>query len=598
MKLTYRPEIDGLRALAVITVVLFHAKAPGFDNGYLGVDIFFVISGYLITSIIVSEHASNNFSYGRFVMRRVRRILPALVVVMLASIPFAYWLLLPDPLENFGQSLVATIFSANNILLWLTSGYWDLTSDFKPLLHTWSLGVEEQFYIFYPLLLVLILRLRLRACYVLLAFLIVLSFVLMVRIIDDDPSSAFYLLHYRAWQLLIGAMAGLLRTRSGLIPKPALSALGLALILAALFPAELPIAAALAMATCGTAAYLLWASSDSLVTWVFTRRSVVFVGLISYSFYLWHQPVFAFMRVAFFEPPSHGEFALGILLAFGLAVLSWRYVEVPFRSSHNTGSGSLLAFVGAGLAVSVTAGLTFHFTSGFPHRLQYSEDVGKVGMSVAYNERIYRLLPRNLPEGAKKPVVLVAGNSFARDFSNVLLEAGLGDALILLYRDDLAVCPSEWTDEEKLLVASLDTLIYASGNYASDCLEDIIPRAAALGLPVYFGGKKHFGSNLNPLLHLTPLERTAIRLRVPKGVRSSNNNQVSRIGDRYINIMAILSEDGGRSIRVTNDDGVLLTTDRVHFSEAGAIFLAERLPVLFPEIFVLAYHDGSAEGRD
>lgn len=153
MSLAYCPEIDGFRALAVGVVVLFHAWFPGFSHGFVGVDIFVVISGFLITSIIAREQAGAGFSYGDFVLSRVRRILPALVVVMLACLPFAWGLMLPDPLENFGQSLIATTFSANNILLWLTTGYWDLGSDYKPLLHTWSLGVEEQFYIFYPFLL-------------------------------------------------------------------------------------------------------------------------------------------------------------------------------------------------------------------------------------------------------------------------------------------------------------------------------------------------------------------------------------------------------------------------------------------------------------
>lgn len=150
--MNYRPEIDGLRALAVLPVMLFHAGIQGFHGGHFGVDVFFVISGYLITSIIYSEQRAGTFSLFAFYERRARRILPALYAVMLVCLPIACLLMLPDELENFGESLVATTLFSNNILLWLTSGYWALEVEFKPLLHTWSLGIEEQYYLLFPLL--------------------------------------------------------------------------------------------------------------------------------------------------------------------------------------------------------------------------------------------------------------------------------------------------------------------------------------------------------------------------------------------------------------------------------------------------------------
>lgn len=592
MSLSYRPEIDGFRALAVTTVVLFHAKFPGFENGFVGVDIFFVISGFLITSIIAREQTGEGFSYGRFVMRRVRRILPALVVVMLACIPLAWWLMLPDPLENFGQSLVATTLSANNILLWLTTGYWDLSSDFKPLLHTWSLGVEEQFYIFYPFLLVLALRLRFRACLVLLGALALLSFVLMVRALQTDPAAGFYLLHYRAWQLLIGGIAGLLFLRARWGGRPALAAAGLALILLSLIPLGLPMPVVLGLATLGTALYLLFARAEGLVTWVFTRPPVIFVGLVSYSFYLWHQPVFAFLRVAFFETPGQMAFGLAIALAFGLSVLSWHFIEAPFRSARRIGSGGLWAFVGGGMAVAVAAGMGFHLANGLPHRLGSVAKAEAAGMSIAYNERIHRLLPRDIPADAgDRPVVLIAGNSFARDFANVLLEADLGGDLMLLYRDDLPLCSVDWSTEERALVETLDMLIFASGAYGKACGKETVEVAREGDLPVFFGGPKHFGQNLNPLMRRTSEQRSAIRLQVDEAIRALNDSQAAWFGPHYIDILSVLSQDGGATVRVTNEAGVLLTTDRVHFSQAGAVFTAGWLQGLFPDIFVLAEQD-------
>lgn len=592
MSLSHRPEIDGFRALAVTTVVLFHARFPGFENGFVGVDIFFVISGFLITSIIAREQAGAGFAYGRFVMRRVRRILPALVVVMLACIPFAWWLMLPDPLENFGQSLVSTTLSANNILLWLTTGYWDLTSDFKPMLHTWSLGVEEQFYIFYPFLLVLALRLRFRACLALLGAMALLSLVLMVRALQTDPAAAFYLLHYRAWQLLIGGIAGLLFLRARWGGRPALAAAGLALILLSLVPLDLPMPMVLGLATLGTALYLLFARAEGPVTWLFTRRPVIFVGLVSYSFYLWHQPVFAFLRVAFFETPGPVAFGLAIALAFGLSVLSWHFIETPFRSARRIGSGGLWAFVGGGMVVAGITGMSFHLTNGLPQRLGPVGKAEAAGMSIAYNERVRRLLPRDIPADAgDRPVVLVAGNSFARDFGNVLLEADLGADLTLLYRDDLPPCPVDWSAEERALVEKLDMLVFASGAHGKACGRETVDATRDVGLPVFFGGPKHFGHNLNPLVRRTPEQRSATRLQVDEAIRSLNDSQAAWFGPHYIDILSVLSQDGGATVRVTNEAGVLLTTDRVHFSRAGAVFAAGRLHALFPEIFVLAEQD-------
>lgn len=590
MSLAYRPEIDGFRALAVITVVLFHAGIPGFENGFIGVDIFFVISGFLITGIIAREQAGAGFSYRQFVMRRVRRILPALVVVMLACIPFAWWLMLPDPLENFGQSLVATAFSANNILLWLTTGYWDLTSDYKPLLHTWSLGVEEQFYILYPVLLVLALRMKLLACLTLMTAMAALSFVLMVRALQIDPAAGFYLLHYRAWQLLIGGIAGLIFIRQQWSGQPALAGLGLVMIVAALIPAGQPMPLVLALATLGTALYLLWGRADGATTWIFTRRPVIFVGLISYSFYLWHQPVFAFLRVGLLDYPGRLHFGLGIVLAFGLAVLSWRYIERPFRSARTTGAGTLWGFVGIGMALSVGIGLWLSATAGQPGRLNYPEGMGgAAGASVAYNERIHDRLPRTLPDGRpERPVVLIAGNSFSRDFANIVIEAGLEDHLTLLYRDDLNLCSDTWSEGERQLVGAADMLVFASGNFAQACVMQLEAETGRLGTPFFLGGNKHFGQNLNPLLRMTPERRAKIRLTVPPRIRSINDKQAALYGERYINLMDVLSEDGGVTTQVADARGVLLTTDRVHLSRAGAVFLAPHLPQLFPELYMLA----------
>jgi len=585
MSLQYRPEIDGFRALAVATVILFHAKVPGFEKGFLGVDIFFVISGFLITSIIYSQNTSGSFSYIDFVQRRVRRILPALLLVMMTCIPFAWFLMLPDPLENFGQSLVATSLISNNILLWLTTGYWDLAVEFKPLLHTWSLGVEEQFYIIYPIALLFALRLPFAKCLLAFVGLATASFAFMLYSQAIDPAQAFYLLHTRAWQLLVGGMAGLLVQNGNITARPLWAGSGLVMILLALSPwPALPILMAITLVTIGSALFFIYAKSEGLESWIFTRRPVIFVGLISYSLYLWHQPALSFLRLSMFEPPRPLDLLFAISAAFVLAVATWHYVEKPFRSKYEpkVAFGSIFGC----LIVTVTIGLAFHLSNGFPQRLRGVENADAAGATIAYNERVRRLLPRKLSSGYDvKPGVLVVGNSFGRDFANVLIEAGLKDDLSLLYRDDFPSCAADWGSEERKLIADLDMVIFSSG--PSSCLKYTLRYFELRKKYVFFVGPKHFGSNLNPLIRMDSDARANIRLPVPTVVRKNNVKWRSRIGRNYIDIFDIISDDGGITTRVANEFGVLLTTDQIHFSKAGAIFVAQRLPRVFPEIYNL-----------
>jgi peptidoglycan/LPS O-acetylase OafA/YrhL len=205
-EISYRPEIDGLRAVAVVAVVLFHAGIPGFGGGFVGVDIFFVISGYLIASILLSRIEKGNLSLVEFYEKRARRLLPALYAMMLISIPMAWAYMLPDPLENFGQSVVATVLFGNNVLLYLTSGYWDVATEFKPLMHTWSLGVEEQFYLVFPILIILLWKLGRNFLFIVILITAFASLVVSTVLLGVDPEANFYLLTSRVWELLAGAL--------------------------------------------------------------------------------------------------------------------------------------------------------------------------------------------------------------------------------------------------------------------------------------------------------------------------------------------------------------------------------------------------------
>ena len=336
--MVYRAEIDGLRALAVIPVICFHAGFQVFSGGYVGVDVFFVISGYLITTIIINEMAAGNFSLTRFYVRRAKRILPALFFVMLICMPLAALFFLPIAMKDFSQSLIAVSAFASNLLFWTESGYFEQTAELKPLLHTWSLAVEEQYYIIFPLLLMMLWSLGRLSIIVLLGMLFVASFAAAEWAAYNNPAAAFYLLPMRAWELLIGAFAAFYLQRND-VPLPPLaketgSSLGLALILIAVFAYDeaTPFPGLYALLpTVGTALIILFAAPGTWVNRLLSLKLVVGLGLISYSAYLWHQPLFAFARYNHpFEPPMTVMLGLS-LLTLPLAFLSWRYVETPFR---------------------------------------------------------------------------------------------------------------------------------------------------------------------------------------------------------------------------------------------------------------------------
>jgi peptidoglycan/LPS O-acetylase OafA/YrhL len=372
----YRPEIDGLRAIAVIPVILFHAGFSSFRGGFLGVDIFFVISGYLITSLVHADLSEGEFSLLKFYERRARRILPALFCVALACVPFAWALLLPRDLIGFSRSLVAVPPFASNILFWYESGYFDTSAELKPLLHTWSLAVEEQYYILFPLLMLSIWKFGRRWIIRILAILFVISLSLAQWWSYSYPEASFYLLPTRAWELLVGVFASFYfntkeTSKIGGSASNVLSLLGLIVIAGSVlaYTEETPHPTVYALApTLGTLLIILFASEGTIVNLVLRNPFVAGLGLLSYSLYLWHFPVFAFFKYSSLLQPSQLEMSLLAILCVPIAYISWRFVEQPFRD-RNIVSRKFLFFtsVACGLILVVT-GLCFLMSDGAVRR--------------------------------------------------------------------------------------------------------------------------------------------------------------------------------------------------------------------------------------
>jgi peptidoglycan/LPS O-acetylase OafA/YrhL len=371
----YRPEIDGLRAIAVAPVVLFHAGLQQFEGGFLGVDVFFVISGYLITTIILDDIAGKRFSVLNFYERRFRRILPAyLVMVLVSMIPAWFWMM-PDELRNFGQSVFASSIFSSNVLFWTEAGYFMAGSAEKPLLHTWSLSLEEQFYLFFPLLLVVLSRLRWRWTVISIVALSAVSLALSEYGWRHFPWANFYLLPFRAWELGFGALSAIFLRLYGPRNSSFWASVGFIILAVSMvvFDEAIPMPSIYGIVpVVGTVLIVIFASPHNWVGAILSLRPVVFIGLISYSTYLWHQPILAFARLRAIPSASEWLLLAAAFSSFVIGYVSWRYVEQPFRKGGRFSSVSRSnLFVGsiASLAALAVVGLIGNFANGFPDRL-------------------------------------------------------------------------------------------------------------------------------------------------------------------------------------------------------------------------------------
>jgi peptidoglycan/LPS O-acetylase OafA/YrhL len=369
----YRPDIDGLRAFAVLAVIAFHLF--GVRGGYVGVDIFFVISGFLITKIILSESKSNSFTFFNFYSRRIKRIFPALLIVLLCVFLAGVIFFLSEELKFLTKHIVAGSIFSSNILLWFEAGYFDQASHYKPLLHLWSLGVEEQFYIVWPLILITLLKLRLNLIYSSL-FLILISFLLNIYWIQFDADASFYLFFSRAWQLILGALAAFLLIENSiesylnrnLLIANLFSGLGAVLCIFAiivfkpdfLYPGYWAL-----LPTLGTFLIILGGAQTVLNQYILSKSLMVKVGLISFPLYLWHWPIFSFMKIL-----NHGEVTnfwklIALVLSFILAFATYVFLEKKIRYKKS----NLVTLILLALMICLALFSTFvFFKDGFNSR--------------------------------------------------------------------------------------------------------------------------------------------------------------------------------------------------------------------------------------
>jgi peptidoglycan/LPS O-acetylase OafA/YrhL len=374
----YRPDIDGLRALAVISVILFHIGIPGFDGGYVGVDVFFVISGYLITQLLEeSRDESAPRRLATFYVRRMRRILPALLATCLVTAIVAVALFTPDQLVNVGKFLAATPVMLSNVATWTRGDYFAPGVRQLPLSHLWSISVEEQFYLVYPLLLIAITRYRLPYRRLTLVVFASLSLALCVWASHRAPEANYVFAPTRAWELLLGGMLtiGGVPRIGNRIAAEGLAVAGLLGIAIAVhfYTSAIRYPGTAAMLPCMATAALLATGSGprpALVNRMLSWPPLVFVGLISYSLYLWHQPLLVFANYYYIAPLRPAATAALLVATLLVATASWRFIERPVRARILMKSTrTLLVGAGVGSAGILLAGLVLWNSDGFPQRL-------------------------------------------------------------------------------------------------------------------------------------------------------------------------------------------------------------------------------------
>jgi peptidoglycan/LPS O-acetylase OafA/YrhL len=506
MNKTYRTDIDSLRAIAVISVILFHLGY--LPNGYLGVDIFFVISGFLITGIVFNEVAENKFSVWKFYERRIRRIIPLVLFTSLVAFLFGLFFMLPDDLENLSQSIIASNLSANNILMFITSGdYWAVRNDYMLLMHTWSLGIEEQFYLLYPVIFLLLKGRRKKFILPVLLILTILSLFIFFK--SNSASQKFYFLQYRFFELSIGGICAICFNKKSTLNKftpPYILFIMLAVLIFILFfniikSNDIKVLTTTLLSAAILVIGAVHFESNHLYKALLSNKLITGIGKISFSLYMWHQIIFAFARYTIINEINSKNAVLLSLLVLVLSIATYFFIEKPFRNKQLLSVKQLLFILGSFFIVIISTSFYVYAIGGiikdFPElgltksasqkKLNFFDR--KSNIHIQYNEDVM-LMNRPFSNDGKIKV-LVTGDSYARDFANILMESSFSKNIELSYNDVGKQGPDEKNLER---FAKADYIFFTAreplgrGNY-----ERLIDAFKADSNKIWIVGTKDFG---------------------------------------------------------------------------------------------------------
>jgi peptidoglycan/LPS O-acetylase OafA/YrhL len=589
MNKVYRTDIDGLRAIAVTSVILFHLGY--ITNGYLGVDIFFVISGYLITGIVYNEVVNDKFSVLKFYERRIRRILPLVLFVTFISFLLGITFMLPDDLENLCQSIIASNFSINNILMKITSAdYWAVKNDYKPLMHTWSLGIEEQFYLLYPFLFFFLSGSRKRFIFISLIGLTLVSLALFLY--ENNTASKFYFLQYRFFELSIGGLCAIYFLKnqftSILKSQPALIAILIVIILLLFSNVIKSNDINIVLITILTASVLVLGNIqfevNKIYKFLITNQVITFIGKISFSLYMWHQVVFAFSRYLLLEEISIENSIVLSFLVFLLSVLTYFLVENPFRNKQFIKIKLLLLIItfsfilinGASFYVYAVGGIIKDIPelgikkSEGPKQINFFSS--QANINIQYNEDIRKLDKAFSSEGKIK--VLVVGDSYARDFANILIESTFCEKLEISY-----LYATSNNDENKLRFQNADYIFYATN--APSIKKNVAESFKNIDYDInklWIVGTKDFGNSNGIYYNRKNKSQNCeiYRTTMKKGVLETNTILKNEWQHKYINLISYIIDDNNE-VLVFTPDCKFISQDTKHLTRHGAKFFSQLL---------------------
>ena len=433
MKLKYRPEIDSLRAISVLGVIIYHSKIYFFgelffQGGYYGVDIFFVISGYLITSIIYEDLSKNNFSLKKFYVKRCRRIFPALIFTILISLLLSWYSVMPISFIEYAKSIIYSLIFVSNYYFHISGlEYGAVSGLLKPLLHTWSLAIEEQFYIIFPLLFIFGFRKLRKNLIFYLGILLFASFLIAIYYSNFNPNFNFYFIGSRAWELLIGSLLFLLSQKSNLKIKTfysnVITFFGLLLIFISFqfnYDTNPTPNLNTLLPLFGASIIIFTFKKEGLLNLLFVNKFILKIGLISYSLYLLHYPIFAFVRANRFAH-SQIDYLFVALIIFILSFLSYRFVEKPFRSFDFIKNRSFIQILIGSILFFCSLSLVIIYNKGFENRYpklsNFSLDYEKYLREIRVLK--YELGVPSFKDESKKNLLII-GNSHGRDLFNIL----------------------------------------------------------------------------------------------------------------------------------------------------------------------------------
>ena len=605
----YRPDIDGLRAVAVLLVVVFHAFPDAMPGGFIGVDIFFVISGFLITGIVARELAEKRFSLLGFYNRRIRRIFPALLVVLAAVLTLGWLFMLPTPYARLGSDVFASAAFAANVALLLHTGYFDLESVRKPLLHLWSLGIEEQFYLVWPPLLMLAARLRIGLVTVAVA-LGLGSFALNVALIGTNPVATFYLPFTRAWELLAGATLVLAWDR---LPQTARAAewraTGGAVLIAIAamvlntqraFPgwwAVLPVTGA---------ALLLSAPAAAGVRKILASRPMVFVGLISYPLYLWHWPLLVYFALIKFAPLTLLERGLIIALSIVLAFATYRLVEVPIRFGRP--SRARIAALCSAMALIAVTGAVVVQDGGFAFRLppeiramaqvptqvtkwrvrtcllDLSQDTSFAADCVDHDRRPLLLVWGDSTAGALMPGLLEAQRT--RNFAIAQLTAS---SCVPALNADIPGVPNCRANNDRVLAITRQirpdvVLLHGTWEKYLDHVGETVTALRQIGARVVVLGPVPLWKRGLPnevlryyMLHHRLIPERSDRATAHGSFDATMREALVPLGAHFISASDALCNADGCLARIGDNADDITASDQVHLTEKGSVFLVRSI---------------------